>query len=126
MIIYEREYIKFFLVSQNGVFGQQTPKSNIETESCNFSNVRINRINLSHTNCDEASLKLYLNEKLDEDLLKILNRTVNCPRLFKEERLTACILTSENELYEDNYLLSIKSLNTIVDKLKGVEIITRK
>jgi hypothetical protein len=61
-----------FVVIQYGVFGQQSPKSNLETDSCNFSNVRVNGVDLSQTNCGEASLILYLNEKSDEELLKIL------------------------------------------------------
>jgi len=50
-------------------FGQQPPKSNLETDSCNFSNVRVNGVDFSQTNCAETSLILYLNEILKERLI---------------------------------------------------------
>lgn len=63
----------FFVVFQYVVFGQQTPKSNLETDSCNFSKIgTMNGLNLSQTNCGEGSLIIYLNKKSNEELLKIL------------------------------------------------------
>ena len=52
----------------------QTPKSNLETDSCNFSNVRSNELDHFQSNCGEGSLIFNLNEKSDEELLEIFKQ----------------------------------------------------